>query len=312
MTLKERIHNFKTNFGYIYWGADMQILSQCRTDKVKFVWSEILILLISVTSAFILMDTIFFRQQYLGIFAACIVFITYKWFLSSINLSLSKRHLGFLKWLVGTIIAAILWYFSLIECDIYVTSISGLLELVIAVIWGIIMLVICYIPIRFKGNKDSLYAQMFFLQQSQDRIRVELFINDHHQAEIEKHKKEIELQHQAHINYVSDITNKITIARLQLASQALKMWEEEQKLNIENGNNLEQFLSFKPDNKSKKSSSLTAAEQEVIDKGQTKYVTKLSQEIAEARLRLAMLAIAKWEEEQTKKIEDNVETYINA
>ncbi len=233
MTLKEQIHNFKTNFGYIYWGADMQILNQCRTDKVKFVWSEILILLISVTSAFILMDTIFFRQQYLGIFAACIVFITYKWFLSSINLSLSKRHLGFLKWLVGTIIAATLWYFSLMECDIYITSIFDLQELVIAIIWGIIMLVICYIPIRFKGNKDSLYAQMFFLQQSQDRIRVEMFINDHHQAKIEKHKKEIELQDQAHFNYVSKLSKEIEEARLRLAILAIAKWEEEQKKKVE-------------------------------------------------------------------------------
>ena len=41
------------------------------------------------------------------------------------------------------------------------------------------------------------------------------------------------------------------------------------------------------------------------------YVKRLSNEIVEARMRIAKLAIEKWEKEQLQKIEINVEDYIN-
>ena len=41
------------------------------------------------------------------------------------------------------------------------------------------------------------------------------------------------------------------------------------------------------------------------------YVKRLSNEIVEARMRIAKLAIEKWEKEQLQKIETNVEDYIN-
>lgn len=310
MTFKERILNIKTNFDYLYWGADIKILNLCRADKVKFIKKEIWISIISLYALIIFAESFTRKIAPLCLPSTLLVFVIYKWFLSNLNLALSPQKNGFLKWLIGTFIGILLGCLSIKAMRINMAGTD--FEAISGIFIFCIVVIICYLPIRFKESKESLYAKMYAMQQEQERLRAEIIVNDNHQAEIEKHKKEIELQHQAHINYVSGITNKITIARLQLASQALKKWEDEQKLNIENGNNLEQFFSFKLDNKSKKSSSLTAAEQEVIDKGQTEYVTKLSKEIAEARLRLAMLAIAKWEEEQTKKIEDNVETYINA
>lgn len=42
------------------------------------------------------------------------------------------------------------------------------------------------------------------------------------------------------------------------------------------------------------------------------YIKQVSKEITECRIRLAKYAIAKWEEEQKKKIENNINDYIKA
>lgn len=42
------------------------------------------------------------------------------------------------------------------------------------------------------------------------------------------------------------------------------------------------------------------------------YIKQVSKEITECRIRLAKYALAKWEEEQKKKIESNLEDYIKS
>lgn len=216
----------------IFFGADLKILSKCHNEKVQFVKIEILIILVSLVSAFLLNNVVY------GI----VVFALYRWFLSNLNIAISDKQYGFLKWLLGTCIAL---YIALFVSTNNLRALNSLLSLntnrvVEFIVVFVPTLILFYAPIRFKSQSDSLYAKLYKEDLDFRNNQAEDYMREKHDAVLDREDMNREIEELSNEKYVEEISNEIAQTRLRLAKVALAKWEEEQKKKIDS--NLEDYI----------------------------------------------------------------------
>ena len=237
----------------ILCGADMSILRLCPEDKIDYIKKEFVIFTIVGITIYTTQTT-----SYWFLYGVSVLLL-YKLFLSNLNLiSIGNKSYSFLKRIISSILIIGL-IFSLIKekFDILAYTIysfvyidvedyyDGILNSMLIILIIICAFAICYYPVRFKLNKDTLYAKTYKQYLNIERIKAEEKIND----KLNKQTQQDEIQ--------KNINKQI--------------------------------------------------EQEV----EKEYINKLTTEIIDTRMRVAKLALAKWEEEQKKKVNENIDEYIN-
>lgn len=209
----------------IFFCADLKILSKCHKEKVQFAKIEILIFVVSLVSAFLLNNVVY------GI----VVFALYRWFLSNLNIAISDKQYGFLKWLLGTCIAL---YIALFVSTNNLRALNSLLSLntnsiVEFIVVFVPSVILFYAPIRFKSQSDSLYAKLYKEDLDFRNNQAEDYMREKHDAVLDREDMNREIEELSNEKYVEEISYEIAQARLRLAKMALAKWEEEQKKKID-------------------------------------------------------------------------------
>lgn len=226
MEFKNTCLNFLSTISSLYWGADLDLLNYCVEDRRKFIRIEILIIIISIFS-FIMFNYV---AWYSTLMSLCI-FASYKWFLSSLDFSLSEKQWGFLKFVVGTINAAVIWLYTLEYFHIHRIKSNSDLGLILFI--GLIIYILCLLPIRFKKNVNSQYAKLYKEQIKNDEQLAERYVKIVNEAKQQRINDLVEIQRKSYQDYYIAVSSEILAARLRLAKDVLAKWEEEQKKKIE-------------------------------------------------------------------------------
>ena len=234
--MKERLIRFKKTFDTLYWGADLSLLRKCLDERVRFIRYEILILILSGITMYI---TDIVARGY-GFVIGLLVMFLYKWFLSNLNLVAKGDTYGFLKWLLGTLIAMILAFvFCDYELNIHWISMS-LFDVITVLVILAVLLFLCYAPIRFESKKDSLYAKLVAMEQQQEQQQAELQVATKGELKLQAERAKAEIQKKAQKEYIDALSHEISDTRLRVAKAALDKWEQEQKKRVEA--NIEEYI----------------------------------------------------------------------
>jgi uncharacterized membrane protein YvbJ len=157
----------------------------------------------------------------------------YKWFLSNLNLVAKGDTYGFLKWLLGTLIALILAFvFCDYELNIHWIGMS-LFDVITVFIILAVLLFLCYAPIRFESKKDSLYAKLVAMEKQQEQQQAELQVATKGELKLQAERAKAEIQKKAQKEYIDALSHEISDTRLRVAKAALDKWEQEQKKRVE-------------------------------------------------------------------------------
>lgn len=232
MEFKNKFLNFLSTISSLYWGADLDLLKYCREDRRKFIRIEILIIIISIFSF------IMFNHVWYAMLMSLCIFASYKWFLSSLDFSLSEKQWGFLKFVVGTINAAVIWLYTLEYFHIHRIKSNSDLGLILFI--GLIIYILCLLPIRFKKNVNSQYAKLYKEQIKNDEQLAEKYVKIVNEAKQQRINDLVEIQRKSYQDYYTAVSSEILAARVRLAKIALAKWEEEQKKKIDS--DLEDFI----------------------------------------------------------------------
>ena len=234
--MKERLIRFKKTFDTLYWGADLSLLRKCLDERARFIRYEILILILSGITMYI---TDIVARGY-GFVIGLLVMFLYKWFLSNLNLVAKGDTYGFLKWLLGTLIAMILAFvFCDYELNIHWISMS-LFDVITVLVILAVLLFLCYAPIRFESKKDSLYAKLVAMEQQQEQQQAELQVATKGELKLQAERAKAEIQKKAQKEYIDALSHEISDTRLRVAKAALDKWEQEQKKRVEA--NIEEYI----------------------------------------------------------------------
>jgi hypothetical protein len=175
-----------------------------------------------------------------GYFVGIIVFFIYKWFLSNLNLTIRGESYGFLKFLIGIIIAlGIAYAFCTKVLNISLGNMNIVNIISVSVVL-IITIVICFVPIRFEASRDSLYKNLLNLERQQEQKQAEIRISTKVDLKIQEEKAKAEIQKKAQKEYLEALTHEIANTRLRVAKVALEKWENEQKKRVET--NIEEYI----------------------------------------------------------------------
>lgn len=232
MEFKNKFLNFLSTISSLYWGANLDLLKYCREDRRKFIRIEILIIIISIFSF------IMFNHVWYAMLMSLCIFASYKWFLSSLDFSLSEKQWGFLKFVVGTINAAVIWLYTLEYFHIHRIKSNSDLGLILFI--GLIIYILCLLPIRFKKNVNSQYAKLYKEQIKNDEQLAEKYVKIVNEAKQQRINDLVEIQRKSYQDYYTAVSSEILAARVRLAKIALAKWEEEQKKKIDS--DLEDFI----------------------------------------------------------------------
>ena len=234
MEFKKTLLNLLSTISSLYWGADLDLLNYCREDRKKFVRIEILIIIISIFSFIV-----FNKVWYATLLSLCI-FASYKWFLSNLNFSLSEKQWGFLKFIVSTINAAIIWFYTLGYFNLYKYNIKSNSGIGIILFIGVIIYILCLLPVRFKKNVGSPYAKLYKEQIQKDEQLAKRYVEIVNEAKQQRINDLVEIQRKSYQDYHIAVSSEILTARVRLAKEVLAKWEEEQRKNIDK--NLENYI----------------------------------------------------------------------
>ena len=227
--MRDKLIQLKKTFDTLYWGADLSLLRKCLDERVRFIRYEILILILSGITMYI---TDIVARGY-GIVIGLLVMFLYKWFLSNLNLAAKGDTYGFLKWLLGTLIALILAFvFCEYELNIHWISMS-LFDVITVFIILAVLLFLSYAPIRFESKKDSLYAKLVAMEQQQEQQQAELQVATKGELKLQAERAKAEIQKKAQKEYIDALSHEISDTRLRVAKAALDKWEQEQKKRVE-------------------------------------------------------------------------------
>ena len=227
--MRDRLIRFKKTFDTLYWGADLSLLNKCTVERAQFIRYEILIVILSGITMYI---TDIVARGY-GVVIGLLVMLLYKWFLSNLNLVTKGESYGFLKWLLGTILALIL-AFVFCEKELRIDWIYvDLFDVIVAVVVLTVMLFLSYAPIRFESKKDSLYAKLVAMEQQQEQLQAELQISTKGELKLQAERAKAEIQKKAQKEYIDALSHEISDTRLRVAKAALDKWEQEQKKRVE-------------------------------------------------------------------------------
>lgn len=227
--MRDKLIQLKKTFDTLYWGADLSLLRKCLDERARFIRYEILILILSGITMYI---TDIVARGY-GIVIGLLVMFLYKWFLSNLNLAAKGDTYGFLKWLLGTLIALILAFvFCDYELNIHWISMS-LFDVITVFIILAVLLFLCYAPIRFESKKDSLYAKLVAMEQQQEQQQAELQVATKGELKLQAERAKAEIQKKAQKEYIDALSHEISDTRLRVAKAALDKWEQEQKKRVE-------------------------------------------------------------------------------
>ena len=227
--MRERLIRFKKTFDTLYWGADLSLLNKCTVERAQFIRYEILIVILSGITMYI---TDIVARGY-GVVIGLLVMLLYKWFLSNLNLVTKGESYGFLKGLLGTILALIL-AFVFCEKELRIDWIYvDLFDVIVAVVVLTVMLFLSYAPIRFESKKDSLYAKLVAMEQQQEQLQAELQISTKGELKLQAERAKAEIQKKAQKEYIDALSHEISDTRLRVAKAALDKWEQEQKKRVE-------------------------------------------------------------------------------
>jgi hypothetical protein len=234
--MKEKLEKIRKTFDNFYWGADLKLLKMCSDSLVRFVKYELLIILIAGLVMFVTNNV---ARGY-GYFVGIIVFFIYKWFLSNLNLTIRGESYGFLKFLIGIIIAlGIAYAFCTKVLNISLGNMNIVNIISVSVVL-IITIVICFVPIRFEASRDSLYKNLLNLERQQEQKQAEIRISTKVDLKIQEEKAKAEIQKKAQKEYLEALTHEIANTRLRVAKVALEKWENEQKKRVET--NIEEYI----------------------------------------------------------------------
>jgi len=242
--MKEKLEKIRKTFDNFYWGADLKLLKMCSDSLVRFVKYELLIILIAGLVMFVTNNV---ARGY-GYFVGIIVFFIYKWFLSNLNLTIRGESYGFLKFLIGIIIALGIAYafctkvlnISLGNMNIVNIINMNIVNIISVSVVLIITIVICFVPIRFEASRDSLYKNLLNLERQQEQKQAEIRISTKVDLKIQEEKAKAEIQKKAQKEYLEALTHEIANTRLRVAKVALEKWENEQKKRVET--NIEEYI----------------------------------------------------------------------
>jgi uncharacterized protein YacL len=227
--MRDKLIQLKKTFDTLYWGADLSLLRKCLDERSRFIRYEILILILSGITMYI---TNIVARGY-GFVIGLLVMFLYKWFLSNLNLVAKGETYGFLKWLLGTLIALILAFvFCDYELNIHWISMS-LFDVITVFIILAVLLFLCYAPIRFESKKDSLYAKLIAMEQQQEQLQAELQVATKGELKLQAERAKTEIQKKAQKEYIDALSHEISDTRLRVAKAALEKWEQEQKKRVE-------------------------------------------------------------------------------
>lgn len=227
--MRDRLIRFKKTFDTLYWGVDLSLLNKCTVERAQFIRYEILIVILSGITMYI---TDIVARGY-GVVIGLLVMLLYKWFLSNLNLVTKGESYGFLKWLLGTILALIL-AFVFCEKELRIDWIYvDLFDVIVAVVVLTVMLFLSYAPIRFESKKDSLYAKLVAMEQQQEQLQAELQISTKGELKLQAERAKAEIQKKAQKEYIDALSHEISDTRLRVAKAALDKWEQEQKKRVE-------------------------------------------------------------------------------
>lgn len=234
--MKEKLEKIRKTFDNFYWGADLKLLKMCSDSLVRFVKYELLIILIAGLVMFVTNNV---ARGY-GYFVGIIVFFIYKWFLSNLNLTIRGESYGFLKFLIGIIIAlGIAYAFCTKVLNISLGNMNIVNIISVSVVL-IITIVICFVPIRFEASRDSLYKNLLNLERQQEQKQAEIRISTKVDLKLQAEKAKAEIQKKAQKEYLEALTHEIANTRLRVAKVALEKWENEQKKRVET--NIEEYI----------------------------------------------------------------------
>ena len=227
--MRDKLIQLKKTFDTLYWGADLSLLRKCLDERVRFIRYEILILILAGITMYI---TDIVARGY-GLVIGLMVMFLYKWFLSNLNLVAKGEKYGFLKWLLGTLIALILAFvFCDYELNIHWIGMS-LFDVITVFIILAALLFLCYAPIRFESKKDSLYAKLVAMEQQQEQQQAELQVATKGELKLQAERAKAEIQKKAQKEYIDALSHEISDTRLRVAKAALDKWEQEQKKRVE-------------------------------------------------------------------------------
>lgn len=227
--MRDKLIQLKKTFDTLYWGADLSLLRKCLDERVRFIRYEILILILSGITMYI---TDIVARGY-GIVIGLLVMFLYKWFLSNLNLAAKGDTYGFLKWLLGTLIALILAFvFCEYKLNIHWISMS-LFDVITVFIILAVLLFLSYAPIRFESKKNSLYAKLVAMEQQQEQQQAELQVATKGELKLQAERAKAEIQKKAQKEYIDALSHEISDTRLRVAKAALDKWEQEQKKRVE-------------------------------------------------------------------------------
>ena len=227
--MRDRLIRLKKTFDTLYWGADLSLLNKCTVERAQFIRYEILIVILSGITMYI---TDIVARGY-GFVIGLLVMFLYKWFISNLNLVAKGDTYGFLKWLLGTLIALILAFvFCDYELNIHWISMS-LFDVITVFIILAVLLFLCYAPIRFESKKDSLYAKLVAMEQQQEQQQAEMQVATKGELKLQAERAKAEIQKKAQKEYIDALSHEISDTRLRVAKAALDKWEQEQKKRVE-------------------------------------------------------------------------------
>lgn len=227
--MRDKLIQLKKTFDTLYWGADLSLLRKCLDERARFIRYEILILILSGITMYI---TDIVAHGY-GFVIGLLVMFLYKWFLSNLNLAAKGETYGFLKWLLGTLIALILAFvFCNYELNIHWTNMD-LFDAIAVFVVLVVLLFLCYAPIRFESKKDSLYAKLVVMEQQQEQQQAELQVATKGELKLQAERAKAEIQKKAQKEYIDALSHEISDTRLRVAKAALDKWEQEQKKRLE-------------------------------------------------------------------------------
>lgn len=214
------------NLSELYWGADFHLLKFDKIETSRFIRYEVIIILLSYLT---------FLSTNKSILCGIVVFFTYKWFLSNLNLIITTNNTKKYIKLILSITIGIG-----ISCGLFIQTGANSLwngfdidSLILLIVILVMVLFLCYIPIRFTPPTDGIYAKLFRERTMQDESNAKLIQQSEFEAQKEQINQRLMYDKQQKATFVEQMNKEILQTRIRLAKEVLAKWEESQKKTIE-------------------------------------------------------------------------------
>ena len=206
----------------LFFGVDFKILNQCVDEKIKFIKYEIIILLLTALSTWVAIK--FFRYDIWGILYGVVVLFSYKMYLSNLYISLVGDSNWFYNWIFSTLLAM-----STASMFLDNRHLLRYMDYPSSILIIVAVLIIFYLPVRFRKNKDSQYAKLLLATAEAEQESAKQTVCNELSQEAQTIDVQAELNKKVDELYINTLAKEIAQSRIRVAKAALEKWEEQQK-----------------------------------------------------------------------------------